>query len=144
MSTVVDFFTAPDDTAAAHVLRTGPAPGQDAFSCGNLDPEEAVLDWQALLTGETWEELVEAGEPREVAEEHHGELRVFAVAGALVAALAAAEPPRLRDAASAWSRSPAEGGTPVDEGTALWVLGGVAALARAAVERGGGLYCRAG
>ncbi|MGW0927513.1 hypothetical protein [Streptomyces sp. NPDC002644] len=57
---------------------------------------------------------------------------------------AAAEPPRLRDAASAWSRSSAEDGTPVDEGTARWVLSGVAALARAAVERGGGLHCRAG
>ncbi|MET8575303.1 hypothetical protein [Streptomyces sp. NPDC005012] len=144
MSTVVDFFTAPDGTTAARALRTGLPAVQDAFSCGNLDPEEAVLGRQALLTGEAWEDLVEAGEPRELAEEHDGEHRVFAVSGVLVAPLASAEPPRLRDAASAWSRSSAEDGTPVDEGTALRMLGGVAALARAAVERGDGLYCRAG
>ncbi|WP_151770390.1 hypothetical protein [Streptomyces abyssomicinicus] len=143
MSVVVDFFLAPDDPAAARALDGGPGPGQASFSCGNLDPEEAVLDWQAFLTGEAWDALVEADEPRVVAEQDDGGPWVFAVSGRLAGALATAGPRRLRETATAWAERAAGRGRGVGEEAAAEILGSVAALARAAGQ-GGGLYCRVG
>ncbi|MFF3951229.1 hypothetical protein ACFYYN_41475 [Streptomyces sp. NPDC001902] len=88
MSIVVDFFAAPDDTAAASVLGAGTVRGFASLSFGNFDPEEAVVEWECLLTGSGSEELAEAGEPRLVAGADHGEHLVFALSPRLSAALA--------------------------------------------------------
>ncbi|WP_448316849.1 hypothetical protein [Streptomyces sp. CO7] len=144
MSVIVDFFVASDDPAAASVLDGGPEPGPETFSCGNFDPEEAVLHWEALLTGGRWDDLADAGEPRSVAEARHGESWVFASSPRLVRALAVAEPDRLRDTARDWARLSVEGGAALEAEIATEILHGVAALATAVAERGGGLYCRVG
>ncbi|MET9508726.1 hypothetical protein ABZX62_09665 [Streptomyces flavidovirens] len=67
MSIVVKFFAAPDDTSAALALPTGPGRAFESLSFGSFDPEEAVVEWECLLAGCRFEELVEAGEPRIVA-----------------------------------------------------------------------------
>ncbi|WP_308375980.1 hypothetical protein [Streptomyces sp. ISL-99] len=60
MSIVVKFFAAPDDTSAALALPTGPVRAFESLSFGNFDPEEAVVEWECLLAGGRFEELVEA------------------------------------------------------------------------------------
>lgn len=140
----MDFFVAPDDPAAASALDGGSAPGPASFSCGNFDPEDAVLHWEALLTGRAWDDLVDADEPRTVDEARHGEAWIFALSTPLVRALAAAGTDRLRDTACDWARlSAAEGGA-VEAEVAVEILGGVAALATAVAVSGSGLYCRVG
>ncbi|MFE5209453.1 hypothetical protein [Streptomyces sp. NPDC056600] len=144
MSVIVDFFVAPDDPAAASALGGGPEPGPAAFSCGNLDPEEAVLHWEALLTGGRWDDLADEGEPRTVAEARHGESWIFALSPCLVRALATAGPDRLRSAARDWARLSAEAGAALETEVAKEILREVAALATVVAEREGGLYCRVG
>ncbi|WP_260613572.1 hypothetical protein [Streptomyces sp. WAC07061] len=67
MSTIVKFFVALDDTAASLVLQTGPGRAFESLSFGNFDPEEAMVEWECLLADGSFEELLEAGEPRIVA-----------------------------------------------------------------------------
>ncbi|WP_405786226.1 hypothetical protein [Streptomyces sp. NBC_01367] len=64
MSTVITLLVAPDDTAAALVLQTGPGRAFESVSFGNVDPEGAVVEREGLLAGGGFEELVESGEPR--------------------------------------------------------------------------------
>ncbi|WP_256122569.1 hypothetical protein [Streptomyces sp. LUP47B] len=45
MSTIVEFFAAPDDASAALVLQTGPRRAFESLSFGNFDPEEGVVEW---------------------------------------------------------------------------------------------------
>ncbi|MFF9337630.1 hypothetical protein [Streptomyces albogriseolus] len=67
MSVIVEFFAASDDVSAALALRAGPRRAFESLSFGNFDPEEAVVEWECLLAGGSFEELVDAGEPRLVA-----------------------------------------------------------------------------
>ncbi|MEV0186014.1 hypothetical protein AB0I54_43175, partial [Streptomyces sp. NPDC050625] len=109
MSIIVKFFMAPDDASAALALKTGP--GRVAsLSFGNFDPEEAVVEWECLLAGGSFEELVEAGEPRIVADQGDGGCVVFAISPRLSAALAEAERSQLRDVAVSWATQRAEDG----------------------------------
>ncbi|MFD6415352.1 hypothetical protein [Streptomyces sp. NPDC060194] len=134
MSTAVDFFTAPDDPSAAAVIAAGPGRVFATLSVGNFDAEEAVVVWECVLAGGSYDELLDAGEPRVVADD--GVCVVFALSPRLSAALAAAEPQALRAAALDWSRRTAHDGRPVDADTASAVL---SALTR---DGGGRLYCR--
>ncbi|MFI1979083.1 MULTISPECIES: hypothetical protein [Streptomyces] len=92
MGIIVKFFVAPDDTSASLALRTGPGRAFESLSFGNFDPEEAVLEWECLLAGGSFEELVEAGEPRIVAG-FDGGCVVFAISPRLSAALTCATHP---------------------------------------------------
>ncbi|MFG2866715.1 hypothetical protein [Streptomyces sp. NPDC048338] len=97
MSIIVKFFVAPDDTSASLALQSGPGRAFESLSFGNFDPEEAVVEWECLLTGGTFEELVEAGEPRIVAGQGSDRCVVFALSPRLSTALADATHSRLRD-----------------------------------------------
>jgi hypothetical protein len=43
MSIIIEFFTAPDDTAAAGIVDRGPIGAFDSRSCGNFDATGAVI-----------------------------------------------------------------------------------------------------
>ncbi|MGW3656775.1 hypothetical protein ACWD6R_14245 [Streptomyces sp. NPDC005151] len=137
MSIMVEFFVAPDDASAADVLGTGPGRAFESLSCGNLDPEEAVIEWECLFTGAGFEELVEAGEPRVVADDG---CVVFVISPRLSTALAGAGRSRVREIAASWAGQRAEDGEFIEGEVAGEIVGGVAALARSAAEQGHGLY----
>ncbi|MFD8636042.1 hypothetical protein [Streptomyces sp. NPDC059533] len=141
MSIIVEFFMAPNDASAASVLKTGPGRA-GSLSFGNFDPEEAVVEWECLLAGGGFEDLVEAGEPRIVAEQDNDERVVFAVSPRLSAALADAEESELRDAAVSWAARRAADGEAIDAGIAEVILSDLAALAGSARREGQDVYCR--
>lgn len=141
MSIIVKFFVAPDDTAAALHLRTGPGQACESLSLGNFDPVGAVAEWQSLLTGRHLEDVVEAGEPRVLGGEEGEGCFVFAISSDLATALADAERPTLRDAADAWARLRAEEGEIIDGEIADAIMSDVAALAGSARRQGRGVYC---
>ncbi|BAJ26122.1 hypothetical protein KSE_02750 [Kitasatospora setae KM-6054] len=141
----MEFFAAPDDTSAAPALPAGPGRAFAPLSYGNFDPEEAALTWQGLLTGRRFEELAEADEPRLVAgEDDGGGPVVLALPPRLSAALADAGPAALDGLAAGWARQSAADGEAIGAGIAAEIVRGVAALARAARERGEGVYCWVG
>jgi hypothetical protein len=128
VSIIVKFFVAPDDTSASLALQPGPGRAFESLSFGNVDPEEAVLEWECLLAGVSFEELVEAGEPRIVTGQDNDGCVVFALSSRLSAALADARDrhpillthapsrapactsihsPTTRKAAPSWPSSPA-------------------------------------
>ncbi|MGW1762338.1 hypothetical protein [Streptomyces mirabilis] len=141
MSIVVKFFVAPDDTSAASALQTGPGRAFESLSLGNFDPEEAVVEWECLLAGGSFEELVEAGEPRIVAGQDDDGCVIFAVSPRLSAALAGAERPRLRDAAASWAAQRGQDGEVIDTAIADAIVGDLAVLVSSARRRSHGVYC---
>ncbi|MFD8418097.1 hypothetical protein [Streptomyces sp. NPDC059466] len=141
MSSIVKFFVAPDDASAALVVETGPGHAFETLSFGNFDSEEAVVEWECLLSGGDFEQLVEAGEPRVVAGEDDDGCVVFALSARLTGALAEAERFRLREVAEAWARQRAEDGAAIDTELAGEMVESLGTLARGTEERGHGLYC---
>ncbi|MFJ3723204.1 hypothetical protein ACIPYQ_11605 [Streptomyces sp. NPDC090045] len=141
MSTLVKFFVAPDDAAAALVVGAGPGRTVESLSFGNFDSEEAVVEWECLFSGCGFEELLEAGEPRIVAGEDDDGGSVFALSTRLVDALAEAEPPRLHEVAAEWARQRTEDGEAIECDVAAEMLGSLGALARGMDTQGHGLYC---
>ncbi|MFB7373122.1 hypothetical protein ACFC0D_25105 [Streptomyces sp. NPDC056222] len=140
MSSIVEFFVAPDDASAALALRTGPRRAFESLSFGNFDADEAVVEWECLLAHGSFEELVEAGEPRSVAQDDSGCV-VFALSPRLSAALAEADHSRLQNVAVAWSLQRAEDGEVIDTEIARVILGDLAALVSTARRRGQDVYC---
>ncbi|MGW7614224.1 hypothetical protein ACWGKW_44865 [Streptomyces sp. NPDC054766] len=141
MSIIVKFFVAPDDTSATLTLQTGPGRAFESLSFGNFDPEEAMVEWECLLVGGNFEDLVEAGEPRIVAGEDHGGCVVFAISPGLSTALADAEHPRLREVAASWVQLRAEDGENIDVEIADAIMSDLAALVSSACRQGQGVYC---
>ncbi|MFJ5833619.1 hypothetical protein [Streptomyces sp. NPDC093089] len=141
MSTIVKFFVAPDDTSAGQALQTGPGRAFESLSFGNFDPDEAVVEWECLLAGGSFEELAEAGEPRIVADQDNYGCVVFALSARLSAALVDAGHSRLRDVATSWARLRAEDGEVIDTEIADAIVGGLAALVGSARRQNQSVYC---
>ncbi|MEL5958136.1 hypothetical protein AADR41_25830 [Streptomyces sp. CLV115] len=141
MSIIVEFFAAPNDASAARALRSGPQRAFESLSFGNFDPEEALVEWECLLTGGSFEELVEADEPRPVAGSEDDGCVVFAISPRLSSALAEAERSELKDVAVAWSSQRAEDGEVIDTETAEVILSDLAALVSGARRQGQNSYC---
>ncbi|MFF9839320.1 hypothetical protein [Streptomyces sp. NPDC013740] len=141
MSIIVRFFAAPDDTSASLALQTGPGRAFESLSFGNFDPEEAVVEWECLLTGSSFEELVEAGEPRVVAGQDNDGCVVFAISPRLSTALADATHSRLSNIAASWTQLRAEDGEVIDTEIADAIVGDLAALASSARRQGQSVYC---
>ncbi|NRQ30854.1 hypothetical protein HII36_03240 [Nonomuraea sp. NN258] len=141
MSSIVTFFAARDERAA-DALTHDPDASSRALSFGNFDAEEALLDWQARLTGVSFESLVERDLPEVVAENDAG-AAVFLLSDALVEALAAATDPEVRALASWWAEEKSADGIAIEPDAAALILRSLADLARAEREPGTHVYCRA-
>lgn len=135
------FFVAPDDTSAGLALRAGPGQAYESLSFGDFDPEGAVIEWERLLAGGSFEELADAGEPRVVAGQDDDGCDDFAVSPRLSAALADARPSGLRDVAASWARLRVEDGEVVDTEIAETIVGGLAGLVSSARRHDQGVYC---
>lgn len=135
------FFVAPGDTSAGLALRTGPGRAFESLSFGNFDPEEALVEWECLLVGGSFEELVEAGEPRIVAGQDNDGCVVFAMSPRLSAALADAGHSRLRDVAAAWAQLRAEDGEAINAEIADAIVSDLAGLVSSARRQNQGVYC---
>lgn len=124
MSEYIAFFTARSDRAARRVRTRGPVRRYPSVSASWFDADDALVVWEEMLTGRPATEP----EPRIVAEFVHDGSGVYALSPALVAALAGADPDRLREVARAWAGGYWED---MDDGDdPMRVLGGVAELAR--------------
>ncbi|WP_411757700.1 hypothetical protein [Streptomyces venezuelae] len=141
VSIIVKFFVAPDDTSAGQALQTGPGRAFESLSFGSFDPEEAVVEWECLLAGGSFEEFVEAGEPRILAGQDNDGCVVFALSTRLSVALADAEHSRLRDVAASWARLRAEDGEVIDTEIADTIVGDLAALVVSARRQSQRVYC---
>ncbi|WP_406205450.1 hypothetical protein OH807_30885 [Kitasatospora sp. NBC_01560] len=143
MSIIIKFFVAPDDEAAAAVVDHGPDEAFESLVFGNFDVEEAIIEWESILTGRSFEELVDADEPAVVAGPGDGEgPMVLAASRVLQDALAAADAPRLVGVSELWVQERAAGGEVLDPEVATRILCDVAELARSiGMQDGGSLYC---
>jgi hypothetical protein len=122
MSSIIDFYIAPDDATAAG----GPTGGESA-EFGNFDAYTALFEWEALLTGGDPIELIEnddspaIGKPDDL---------IFRARDELLIALAAASPERLAQVARQWVDD--DEVELDDEELVLELIGEVAGLARTA------------
>lgn len=139
MSIIIEFFIAPDDASAAGVVDSGPTGTFESAECGNFNAAEAMVEWEAIFTGQSFEALVAADEPRMISE-GDGPL-LFAASGALHGALADATPDRLTEVGGLWIEAQAEEGRIFDPEMVDGLLGDLADLARTARTRGHSLYC---
>ena len=63
MSSIIRFFIAPDDAAAAGVPRSGTARGPETVELGNFDPQEMLDDWETAFLARDAGEIAEGGRP---------------------------------------------------------------------------------
>lgn len=121
-----------DDESA---LRVGPgrSHGFPAVPCDGIHPDDAVLTWEARLTGA--ESVL-----RDVVPMANDGFTVFAVPEPLCTALATAEGDRLRAAARAWAEGACEPGDEISPDDAVDLLERVSALAGRRAEQHLGLY----
>ncbi|HEX4790453.1 MAG TPA: hypothetical protein VH372_18455 [Actinospica sp.] len=137
MSIIVEYFTAPDDAAAADVLYGGPESVYPTLSCGNFLADIAMTEWEVLLLGR-----LGAAPPRVVAgHEPSGIARVFAASAALQTALAAAGREALERLARHWLEEYADDVSGMAPDTARELLWELAELAREAKALRQALYC---
>jgi hypothetical protein len=142
VSIVIKFFVAPGHEAAAATAERGPDGVFESLTFGNFDVEEALIEWESIFTGRSFEELVDDDVPETVADpDDSGGPLVFCVSGTLQDALATAGEHRLPEVSRLWVAERAEDGEAFDPEIAVWILSGLADLARAAGQRDEGLYC---
>ncbi|MBE8525331.1 hypothetical protein ILP97_48985 [Amycolatopsis sp. H6(2020)] len=141
MSSIIEFFVAPDDTAAAGVAENGPGGRFESAVHGNFDVWSTLVEWESLLTGRSLEEFTTGDGPR-VVTGNDGLPVVLATAGELTRALAAAGDHRLGTTAEQWAGLREEEGETIDGELARELVKEVAALAAGAVRTGSALYCR--
>ncbi|MGI5142999.1 MULTISPECIES: hypothetical protein [unclassified Streptomyces] len=100
-----------------------------------------MIEWECLLAGGSFEELVEAGEHRLVGGRDDDGCVVFAISPRLSVALAEAQRSELKDAAVAWSMQRAKDGEVLDTEIAEVILSDLAALVSSARRQGQDVYC---
>lgn len=170
MGLLTDYFVAPsDDDAAATIDRDSgpgrpappkPAPRSGLFrrrtqatpsgvsevlyptvDGGGIEPSVQMGQLEALLTGRTIDEVLEANVPGDVIADRDGGQRVVVrLSDALTVALADASDAELAAVAEPWSRTDEFWGR-ADPSDLAQLLGDLAELARQARERGEALYC---
>ncbi len=131
----VEFFGAPDDEVAAQVGPRQRRHGLPSFTCSDFYPDDAVADWEVLLTGG-----VAAG-PRDVVPMKNDGFTVFQLSSGLCSALVRASSGRLVEVAGAWAELAAVKDKGVPAETAAWILTELAGLARTAEGLRQPLYC---
>lgn len=81
MSIVIKFFVAPDAEAAAAVAEGGPDGVFESLTFGNFDVEEALIEWEGIFTGRSFEEVLDDDVPETVVDPDDGEGPRFPCAG---------------------------------------------------------------
>ncbi|MFE3286760.1 hypothetical protein ACFXJJ_27140, partial [Streptomyces sp. NPDC059233] len=82
MSIVITFFVAPDAEAAAAVAEGGPDGVFESVTFGNFDVEEALIEWEGIFTGRSFEEVLDDDATETVVDPDDGEgPHVLAVSG---------------------------------------------------------------
>jgi len=132
MSSIVEFFIAPGDDAAAAVADHGPDGVNEVARYGNFDPVTTTGEWESSfgITGDDGPRII-AGDGRPL---------VLAVSASLQAALAAADEEHLAEAAARWVELSAGDGEEIHPEFASDLLSEIASLARTATHRGHRLY----
>ncbi|MFF2364823.1 hypothetical protein ACFVU0_19315 [Streptomyces sp. NPDC058122] len=133
MARTGEFFLARDDESA---LRVGPRRSHDfpAVPCDGIYPDDAVLKWEAQLTGA--ESAI-----RDLVPMANDGFTIFAVPEPLCMALAAAESDRLQATALAWTGATTEPDDEISLENAVDLLQRLSALASSRVEKQLDLYC---
>ena len=142
MSIIITLFVAPNHEAAAAVAEGGPGGVFESLSYGNFDAEEALIEWESIFTGRSFDELVAADEPEVVADpgDDKGPM-LLAVSPALQDALAAADQARLVEVSQLWVQERAADGEVFDQDIATQILSDLARLAHGLRGRDHRLYC---
>lgn len=143
MGVMYDYFAAPSDAAAASVLDqlTGPSKVFPTVETKWIDPVVQMGTLESLLTGIDYRTVIQ--DPRsgqELSGEDDGEQAVITVTDGLQATLAGADEERLREVAVPWSQAEEFWGQGDPEFLSELLIE-LAALARAATDRGERLYC---
>ncbi|GAA2689300.1 hypothetical protein [Actinoplanes palleronii] len=119
MSTIISFYAASDDAAAAL------GPGDDALEYGNFDIFASLEEWEGLLLGSDLDAVAGA----EDLGDEDGPV-VLRLSAELTAALAGADAAALADLAERWLALRAADDEDIDPELAEEMLTEVAALAR--------------
>ncbi|WP_324789307.1 hypothetical protein [Streptomyces sp. H51] len=142
-SNTLRLFTAPDERTAAVMLATAPAAGAVELDFDQLDPENALPAWEALLAGRDMEAVTEAARPHIIALDEESGAAVFEVPQALVERVRNATPADIDQAVVGWvlGCAEAEESLCIPE-IAEQALGAIADLARAEAISGQRIYGR--
>ncbi|CAN7217412.1 hypothetical protein [Knoellia sp. LjRoot47] len=148
MSVLFDYFAAPSDEIAAAVVDRdgGPAAqhgaeGFDTVTGWGIDPVVQLGTLESLLTGRSYDEVVEdARSGQTLAVRDGGERLVLAVTDGLTAALVGAGSERLASVAPQWSQTEEFWGG-ADPADLAEFLDQLSALAERASESGQRIYC---
>ncbi|MFF1961120.1 hypothetical protein ACFVWX_29630 [Streptomyces sp. NPDC058220] len=139
MSSIVKFFAAANE-GAVDALAGGPNSSFRALSFGNFDAEEALLDWEAHLTGVSFESLVDRDFPEIIAEGDEG-ASVFLLSDALVNSLAVASDSEVRELALWWVGEKSVDGFEIELPVASVILQSLVDLTREELQPGTHVYC---
>ncbi|UUU34851.1 hypothetical protein JIX56_36135 [Streptomyces sp. CA-210063] len=142
MSSIVKFFVATREDAI-DTLNTGPIASTRIISFGNFDAEEALLDWEAHLTGKTFSELLDNDVPEEVAESDDGPV-VLLLSDALLNSLSSASSSQLDELAMWWASKKAVEGIEIDPPLAANILQELVELIHQQREPDESVYCWTG
>ncbi|MEV5194775.1 hypothetical protein AB0K86_20015 [Streptomyces clavifer] len=139
MSSIVKFFVAAR-ADAFDALNSGPDASFRVISFGNFDAEEALLDWESHLTGNSFEALVEEDIPEVVAEGDGGPA-VFLLSDSLLNAFASSSTSQIDDLAQWWVNEKADSGMEIGLPISLSILHTLVDLTRQEREHQEGIYC---
>jgi len=140
MSSIIRFFVAPDDEVAATVVDGGPDDTFEAVTYGNFDADLALLEWDSLLTGRAFDDLLLASASGVITDEDDGAL-IVAASAELQQALSRASTADLGRIARLWAVERAAEGEVIDPELAREILTELGRLSRTAEHR---LYCWVG
>lgn len=147
MAADIAFFLAPDDQTAAATRLRGPGRAFDSVTCSSIEPDSSIAEWDMYFEAPSaelppLEQLHAWAWPEWITPPLNDGIEVFALPVRLTRALANASSSELVELAARWTtrlRRADEDDMTADD--PLAILQGVARLAAAAVNSGGGLYC---
>lgn len=139
MSSIIKFFVAPDNAAAASVAKTGPGSGFESAVYGNFDVWSTLEEWESLLTDRGFDELIASGGPDVVSGDDTP--LVLLVPSDLTKALADSGGETLGRTADRWIELRSEEGETIEDDLAHELIGEIAALATKAARTKSSLYC---
>ncbi|MFE9775533.1 hypothetical protein ACFYOV_28435 [Streptomyces sp. NPDC005931] len=142
MDNMLTLFAAQDEHTAAGALTAGPEAGPVQLDFGDVDAEDALPAWEALLAGRGMDAVTEEAVPRIIAMDEDGSTLVFEVPQVLVEAVREATPSDIDEAATQWFLAGADEGYVWSSCVAEQVLSALAELANVEATSGRRIYGR--